>query len=463
MSKQHGCDTQWRADSAAADSGDNGRSDSITRAVQDVLADQIRQSQDNSFKGKVNGEAALSADGNALEIPNLFDSRAGAPDSASHELGDGAHAHHHHGDHRHHRHDIHDEEHRHGHKQDDTPAEQSGGDGSAQDRFSALDKNGDGMLDFSEFSSLYGDSGAETLPAGSDQLPIVNDGVQNHQLGQMVGLDKMPVGLINSNYTTLYDNPQNMSVEFLKEQKDMGIGGIQSIYYLPLDRPLNDQELSFLNRDFQNAQEAGMKLVPRFVYAPGAGDPDAPQEQILAHMKQLAPILSANENTIGLIDMGFVGAWGEWNRSTSNPLNDKDFDLQKKMYDIYSAAIPNTPIAFSHADTLREMFGDNNLPNNVMLFNDSIGKQNGATSENNDSGEFYQPGDYEWAQQSRIMYTGENQQVGTPELVLQRIKDLNITSMKLWGPVGDAIQNSDYLQKIQEAMKENAVESGIPV
>ena len=72
------------------------------------------------------------------------------------------------------------------------------------------------------------------------------------------------------------------------------------------------------------------------------------------------------------------------------------------MYDIYSQAIPNTPIAFSHADTIREMFGDNSIPDNVMLFDDSLGKQNGTTSStDNDSGEFYQPGDYEWAEKSR--------------------------------------------------------------
>lgn len=102
-------------------------------------------------------------------------------------------------------------------------------------------------------------------------------------------------------------------------------------------------------------------MVTRFRYADNAGDPDAPPDIILGQLKQLAPVLKANEDVIGIMDMGFVGAWGEWNRSTNNPLNDKDFALQRQMYDIYSATIPNTPIAFSHADTIREMFGDNSI------------------------------------------------------------------------------------------------------
>ncbi len=105
------------------------------------------------------------------------------------------------------------------------------------------------------------------------------------------------------------------------------------------------------------------------------------------------------------------------------------------------------------------MFGENSIPNNVMLFNDSIGHQTRSDTTQMDAGQFYQPGDYEWAKNTQVMYTGENQEIGTPQEVLQRIQDLNITSIKLWGPVEDAINASGYRQKIQQALLANVAQS----
>lgn len=344
---------------------------------------------------------------------------------------------------------------------------------SSKKAFERWDKNDDGKLDFSEFSKGFqrhkqgGRKGHERDSNEGSEAPYKPDAgdhnreVMEHNATNMVGLDKMPVGIIAANYSNLKGDGTNMSVSFLKGLKDEGYGGLQQIYDLPRDRALRQDELSFLARDLKAAEEAGMPLNLRFRYAANAGEPDAPADVILSQLKQLAPVLNVNEGAIGIMQMGFVGAWGEWNRSTNNPLNDKDFALQQKMYDIYSAALPNTPIAFSHADTLREMFGESTIPNNVMLFNDSIGHQTRSDTTQMDAGQFYQPGDYEWAKSSQVMYTGENQEVGTPEQVLQRIQDLNITSIKLWGPVEDAINASGYRQKILQALQENARQSGM--
>ena len=69
-------------------------------------------------------------------------------------------------------------------------------------------------------------------------------------------------------------------------------------------------ELDFIDRDYAAARAAGMPMITRFVYAQNAGDADAPASQILQQMKELAPVLSKNEDVIGVMDMGFVGAWG---------------------------------------------------------------------------------------------------------------------------------------------------------
>jgi hypothetical protein len=66
-----------------------------------------------------------------------------------------------------------------------------------------------------------------------------------------------------------------------------------------------------------------MKVIPRFAYNfPMGGtwpyqDPDAPLDRVLAHIAQLQPILRENADIIAFMEIGFVGAWGEWHSSTN--------------------------------------------------------------------------------------------------------------------------------------------------
>lgn len=361
--------------------------------------------------------------------------------------------------------------------------------------FQALDKDKDGQLDLGEFSNLFGKRlDFRPKPQGEkpvDKTPDVpkSDNLDNpkpdnpkpdktpepskvtdktpdvpkptRDNDQLVGLEKMPYGLITQTHTHLTDHPKNLTVKQLTDMKERGIGGLQHEYNLPVDRLLTKAELDFIDRDYDVAREAGMRIRTRFRYNEKIGDADARPEIILAQMKQLAPVLSKNEDVIGIMDMGFVGAWGEWHASTSNPKNDADYKLQRQMYDIYTRALPNTPIAFSHAHTLRELFGENQ-PNNVMAFDDSIGRRIGATPEQNDAGQFKQKGSYDWAVKNQIMYTGETQQKGTVEATLRRLKELNITSMNIWGEVKEEAMRTGRMQEIINAIKQNAREAGIP-
>lgn len=483
MSKHHGCDSaEQNTFGSQARFGDNQNqgSDNMRQAVLDMMDSQKSGSQSDWSAAGKHGQRGNKTESGDLEFDNVFDKCSGKKaferldknddgqlDFAEFSKGFDRHKH---GGHKGHAHRSNSE----------SGTESSSGSGSDINSGSDLN-SGSGSGSYTPEAPSAPDAPANNPEApytpevpNTPETPTVPDvyqpaqdgGDHGHEVMQynatnMVGRDKMPVGIIAANYSSLKGDGSNMSVSFLKGLKDEGYGGLQQIYDLPRDRALTQEELNFLARDLKTAQEAGMPLNLRFRYAANAGEPDAPADVILSQMKQLAPVLSANESTIGIMQMGFVGAWGEWNRSTNNPLNDKDFALQQKMYDIYSDALPNTPIAFSHADTLREMFGENSIPNNVMLFNDSIGHQTRSDTTQMDAGQFYQPGDYEWAKNSQVMYTGENQEIGTPQEVLQRIQDLNITSIKLWGPVEDAINASGYRQKIQQALLANASQSGL--
>ena len=90
-----------------------------------------------------------------------------------------------------------------------------------------------------------------------------------------------------------------------------------------IDQPISQEYLDDMQKDFDAAREAGVKLIPRFAYTvrPIPGDcpegsfcppyGDAPKEVILQHIDQVGPILTANADVIFTIQMGFIGIWGE--------------------------------------------------------------------------------------------------------------------------------------------------------
>jgi hypothetical protein len=102
-----------------------------------------------------------------------------------------------------------------------------------------------------------------------------------------------------------------------------------------LDAPLSRAMLDALAMDFLVASQAGVKVIPRFAYnSPCRGqlEPcddatmtaqgiDPPLSRVLEHIDQLTPILRASSAVIAFMEMGFVGAWGEWHHSSSRLVN----------------------------------------------------------------------------------------------------------------------------------------------
>ncbi|MBL7810514.1 MAG: DUF4832 domain-containing protein [Saprospiraceae bacterium] len=71
--------------------------------------------------------------------------------------------------------------------------------------------------------------------------------------------------------------------------------------------------LNAMQTDFNLARQAGVKLVVRFAYTHSDVPPfgDAPKHIVLQHIEQLKPVLQANADVIAVLNMGFIGAWGE--------------------------------------------------------------------------------------------------------------------------------------------------------
>jgi hypothetical protein len=80
--------------------------------------------------------------------------------------------------------------------------------------------------------------------------------------------------------------------------------------------PIAADFLASLEQGFQRVRAAGLKIVLRFTYSGNIGEADAPKAIVLQHIGQLKPLLQAHGDVIAALQAGFIGAWGEWHRST---------------------------------------------------------------------------------------------------------------------------------------------------
>jgi len=101
---------------------------------------------------------------------------------------------------------------------------------------------------------------------------------------------------------------------------------ILRLFYLDdfVNSNISHAYLAKMQADFETVRTAGLKAIVRFAYTnqphftPGTTWPpippygDATKQQILAHLRQLQPVLRANRDVITVVQAGFIGLWGEW-------------------------------------------------------------------------------------------------------------------------------------------------------
>jgi hypothetical protein len=104
----------------------------------------------------------------------------------------------------------------------------------------------------------------------------------------------------------------------LEGYRDQGITQILRVSYLEAfaaDPELDPAYLDLLQADYDTARAAGVSVITRFAYtqtlpaAPPYGD--APLDVVLAHIRQLGPVLRANADVIPVVQNGLIGVWGE--------------------------------------------------------------------------------------------------------------------------------------------------------
>ncbi|XP_063586728.1 uncharacterized protein LOC134764117 isoform X2 [Penaeus indicus] len=80
-----------------------------------------------------------------------------------------------------------------------------------------------------------------------------------------------------------------------------------------VDTDISTEILQKIRDDFTTIKAKRMKVILRFSYSiDSSNNNDAPPEQLLKHITQLAPILKDNAALIAVMHAGFIGVWGEW-------------------------------------------------------------------------------------------------------------------------------------------------------
>jgi len=100
-----------------------------------------------------------------------------------------------------------------------------------------------------------------------------------------------------------------------------------------VDRPLSQDKLDWLQRDFDLMRKYGFKCVLRFAYQ--HGNVKGPEKKwVLQHIEQLKPIIARNADVIFILQAGFIGMWGEWHGDTHNDDYDSRAQILAKVLEL---------------------------------------------------------------------------------------------------------------------------------
>ena len=111
---------------------------------------------------------------------------------------------------------------------------------------------------------------------------------------------------------------------------------------------ISDEKLAALQADFDRARRDGVKFLFRFAYEYDGVKEGPTAERILAHIRQLTPIVRDNADVIYVLQIGWVGLWGEFHTSVHGISKDP-----KAVADIVAATLEMLPPG--HPTMMRRM------------------------------------------------------------------------------------------------------------
>ena len=78
---------------------------------------------------------------------------------------------------------------------------------------------------------------------------------------------------------------------------------------------VSDEKIAALQADFDRARRDGVKFLLRFAYEFDGLKEGPTTDRILAHIRQLTPLVRDNADVIYVLQLGWIGIWGEFHNS----------------------------------------------------------------------------------------------------------------------------------------------------
>lgn len=154
-------------------------------------------------------------------------------------------------------------------------------------------------------------------------------------------------------------------------------------YYLLSDfrnKPISESFLNTVSADCETARKAGIKLIMRFGYNWLGGGEDAAQGTIINHLDQLKPIFQDNYDVIAYLEAGFIGYWGEWNRSAYGLDNSSDA-RRAILFKILSVLPSDRMVAIRYPRYKQDAFNNENPLTTEEAFNGTNKSRTGAHNQ----------------------------------------------------------------------------------
>lgn len=121
-----------------------------------------------------------------------------------------------------------------------------------------------------------------------------------------------------NDYEVFNDDLYSKKIEQFAAQKD-NLTLVQQYIYLTnwVDKDLDAEALQNIRKIMELMKSQGFKAILRFAYNhAGLGSSGGESKQwILRHIEQLTPLLNEYIGQIATVQVGFIGAWGEWHTS----------------------------------------------------------------------------------------------------------------------------------------------------
>ncbi len=117
--------------------------------------------------------------------------------------------------------------------------------------------------------------------------------------------------------------------------------------------------LDTIEKNFTKLKDAKVKAIFRITYRAGDGE-DPQKEIILSHLQQLKPLLEQNSYLISVVQIGLIGAYGEWHSFTGE-FAETDIDFVKNRRDVVNALadiFPNKYLQIRTPMHKEQLFGN---------------------------------------------------------------------------------------------------------